>query len=1053
MAQINCIKASEDEDTDELLCTVHADKEAHFCASLPRDQCDLLLDAIDAHLSRMQTHRHDQGKIWSYKREEFIKSAPLTKSQCLSKDTGLGGNSPHNDKDASCLSMSSKTQEVCSTSREGDLRGQVEKGLVSPGKDEAESRTEQCLWRLERLLGRAEGGVAAQQPVTDSICTEEFSKRFKEDMVDVAENSQPRSSRCRLDILAVDTPSIRSETDSVAKDSRHLPPRTAVRHLAGVPVQSFDAVTVDSELESVQTERIRLHLHDALNNRMGSHSDWKNCRDRASCGSQHTKKHRYSKKAYSSADETENSEDCHISKNPNARPRRSNSTLQRRPRTSRDRRLLEETLLALRKDCEKEEKTLKQKQAEMCETERSLTALLQQKQHVVQQLDLIRTEVEQLQLCMRGNVVQAEGSRHELQRLQSQRNSCTLEVGALQEELVVLQQCRKLLQDRADAEKILNNAHLEVQQSKDEVKNLQERFRETIRQKAEQEEFLQSELKKKEDKLGALERIVAQKEVIMLALQEEKNSLHLMVASQKDEHQTELSEVQEQALREKEEELEQLRSASALSHEKELKQVKDQAEEMRSAALREHVLLIDCLQKSIQMKDAELQRVLEQQNEVMGRREVDLRTEMQGMVLQQELERWEMQKEAELQEQREKMREELLKQQKQSLVTLQDKVAELQKVHQREVVNLNQKLQHVQEEHRALQDLLADRERVHQGATESQEQQHRHWAQELEAEFHALQVMLGNADHTTISTHLLRIGSTSTIDQAVQALKVIRQQLQQFIISLQQELDSQKRTFQQLTRDREVQLQLQEEQMLAEKQRALDALQERLVQEHIEELSSFSRARMNRLVDAEEGVVPSLRRQLQAKDEELRQVQRSMGQWKERTTERLARKLEEELMSQLEKHKADLLRRRSERVESANEKKPQRLESEMRRLTTKAIESGGLRSASSPALLVSDPPETPRIQELASYKVLRHLQSRIRQLHTDTQIHRHSPSHQRPGSGELSGSYLELIVPVQERQCPGSHSGGRKNLSNGGTKAETQYNINYSRGTAGSHCT
>lgn len=45
-----------------------------------------------------------------------------------------------------------------------------------------------------------------------------------------------------------------------------------------------------------------------------------------------------------------------------------------------------------------------------------------------------------------------------------------------------------------------------------------------------------------------------------------------------------------------------------------------------------------------------------------------------------------------------------------------------------------------------------------------------------------------------------------------------------------------------------------------------------------------------------------LRRQLKAKDLELRQVQRSMAQWKERTAARLACKFEAELTAELERY-------------------------------------------------------------------------------------------------------------------------------------------------------
>lgn len=45
----------------------------------------------------------------------------------------------------------------------------------------------------------------------------------------------------------------------------------------------------------------------------------------------------------------------------------------------------------------------------------------------------------------------------------------------------------------------------------------------------------------------------------------------------------------------------------------------------------------------------------------------------------------------------------------------------------------------------------------------------------------------------------------------------------------------------------------------------------------------------------------SLRKQLKAKDVELRRVQRSMAQWREQTAARLACKFEEELTAELER--------------------------------------------------------------------------------------------------------------------------------------------------------
>lgn len=56
-------------------------------------------------------------------------------------------------------------------------------------KGETESRREQVIWRLEKLLGdncKENGMTREMQPSSDSICTEDFVRRFREEMVEMA---------------------------------------------------------------------------------------------------------------------------------------------------------------------------------------------------------------------------------------------------------------------------------------------------------------------------------------------------------------------------------------------------------------------------------------------------------------------------------------------------------------------------------------------------------------------------------------------------------------------------------------------------------------------------------------------------------------------------------------------------------------------------------------------------------------------------------------------------------------------------------------------------
>lgn len=64
----------------------------------------------------------------------------------------------------------------------------------------------------------------------------------------------------------------------------------------------------------------------------------------------------------------------------------------------------------------------------------------------------------------------------------------------------------------------------------------------------------------------------------------------------------------------------------------------------------------------------------------------------------------------------------------------------------------------------------------------------------------------------------------------------------------------------------------------------------------------MKRAHLNaRGEEGGEGMAASLRKQLEAKDLELKQVQRCMGQWKEQTAAHLACTFEEELTAELER--------------------------------------------------------------------------------------------------------------------------------------------------------
>ncbi|XP_015258962.1 PREDICTED: uncharacterized protein LOC107103684 [Cyprinodon variegatus] len=97
-------------------------------------------------------------------------------------------------------------------------------------------------------------------------------------------------------------------------------------------------------------------------------------------------------------------------------------------------------------------------------------------------------------------------------------------------------------------------------------------------------------------------------------------------------------------------------------------------------------------------------------------------------------------------------------------------------------------------------------------------------------------------------------------------------------------------------------LSIQRQQLDKEKDEALNSLWTRLTQEHTEELCRLKYAHWT-----EGEAAASLHRELKAKDQELRQLQMSMDEWKQQTTAHLADSVTEKLIPELESCKSKLI--------------------------------------------------------------------------------------------------------------------------------------------------
>ncbi|KAG1958667.1 trichohyalin isoform X4 [Pimephales promelas] len=997
------------ENTDELL-SADVDDEVDVYGLIPvalsHDHCDVLLDAMDAQLSHLQIHSQSQMHGGKSKRYEFPFSGYLDRSQSVSKDTGLGSSAPTNDKTSSNPDWTPSEHQTMEIMKVG---ASVPDVWCPEGDDSLSSvsRVEQCRWRLERLLGRSAeaAGIGNEEDefTMDSVCTEDFSTRFREEML-VLPASAPITSSDTADL-----------TEERSKSQPQHPARTPIRHMAGMPLQSFDSVTIDTDLDTVCSEQVRQHLKSTLSNRTVTHfAKYANSdqeynpkyalhlsKENGFCTGQTIQNNIQS---FSSDDERtveETSSEGAVSKLYYRSRRHSSGKKGKRRSLCRSRR--NDSHISTERARDKSRIDGNQ----LKELRMSLTELLQQKTATLHTLENLREEMDEakreklsLQISVRDSRAQAQNITYELHRLQAQRDSC------LEERL---DEVNQELEQREEDYRTLHQ----------KCSDLEKQLADMIREKEQIKESTQEDLEQQVKRFAALERIVAQKELLLQGAEEAKKALLLELCSLREEHSLKLREIQNRTKKDMEQQIEQLTLQLTKSHKEELQKVHQQADELRSAALNEqaqtHKQSLDSLHNCIQMKDEEVKRLkeaLEQHEEKMTRQAEELRRKTQEKIqkaVKREERKWEEQREKALREQRgtleqqieeaaERWRAEVEKERRNALV-LQSKVIELQKEAEKEAVRLKKTLQRSEKELLELRTAITEKDQTHQRRTARHEQKSRRWAQDIHAECVCLQEFL---EHNGLTIENKLSSGSPTVSETLQNLQSLTKALQQLINDLKMELNSQRRAALQLTREKVQELKLQKEQLMEEKERALAALKEKLIQEHIEEMSSLSRAQLRMDNDDTDRLCVHMRRQLQAKDDELRQPQNNMGPWKDKTTTRLAHKFE--LNAEQD--------RRVPKPRADQQKRLERLENEMRHLTGQCRDFNESHLASSALQGGTDFQNSRVTQDLTSYKLLQHLQSRIRQIQAERQTHCPVKWDREPR--DLGGSYLDTIAPAQE---------------------------------------
>ncbi|XP_037115926.1 trichohyalin isoform X2 [Syngnathus acus] len=901
-------------------------------------------------------------------------------------------------------------------------------------KVQMESHKEQVMWRLERLLGETckQGDMSRDpHPPSESICTEDFVRCFREEMVELAlpegsitelnkEDAERTLMTSDVDPCVCDQNGIRSSKNiaSVAfiqhkpdqsEDLARRPSETSgvqtshgvffstevekehqnpkhisspkVRRLAGVPVWNFDTVSIDSDLDSVCTDQVRQVLHRRAVQRP----------TRADRNKSTLHKKQHTCRTLSMEDDDKEDSKGHRS--------RGSELEQASEKMHSAWEKMSERLTSLRQKCEKEEETLRMKKSHLTEVELSLSELQLRRKHAFHDLERLstesghlETEKRQLEVLLKDCKAEVDSLSCQLQKLQKQKESFLCQVRNLQEELKnkQLKQLSKTNTVMSELERQLASAKAELfseqRRAREKQESMQQMLEETCeelmraseaetslrnrcacleetqKQKNKETEALECQAQELEGKLGActvkvetLEKMLGQKEQQVQELREQhgglqterdkvKGELEFMKSQQRNA----VKEAEEHAHAMMEAALKQQRKDLALVHEEQVQTLRNslehQKEESRKHEEELHAQTLQKVQKAIDEERTKWEAekiaavhfhcgLLEEQN----RRSLEATrselhrentkaltlqrhvTELQNRVQELEAERSLQQRE------QESLLSAICRSLKQEQ---QDELDKLQKhmlqESEKTVMKLEQAAQQAKEETEQIREMLEEQQIIQNEVRAEQEQQLAVWAQELVAECDFLHLLVeknGGQQNT------VQLPPGSTIDEALVQLKGQQDSLKHLIESLHQEVDSQRQASQQLFKDKERELRIQREQMRMERNQALDSLKECLIQEHIEELSSLKWSHVS-----DGGLEVSLRKQLEAKDMELRQVQKNMTQWKEQTTARLACKFEEELTAELERCRTKLL---SGRKTSTNEEEKLRVDGQ-RKLSAKS---------------------------------------------------------------------------------------------------------------------
>ncbi|XP_067377296.1 trichohyalin isoform X2 [Channa argus] len=873
-------------------------------------------------------------------------------SQSPRKDMGLESRSLMNDSPMSCLDfLHTPTVEktvqkdnrnnlslFCSTSEwsthcpeDPVIHKETKKTLDIGTRDneEIESQKEQVIWRLERLLKDACIGsrlAGETQSLSDSVCTEDFVRRFKEEMVETA-FSETNMQDMEIEDEAQWTEI--SNTDTFRNEQKEQSALIARRIGPVMTWKSSEATMI---------------AHHSLSSKPCQRKELKRCLSenyRANMCMSHSSKKPGPEQRYKAPQTVDDDGSRWYALIQSVRDVDDHYTNQ----TDLDTPTHEEAVH--KAQCIKRE---------TCRLGCSYNDNNMDKNEEVRQWSSkCRTETK-------------------MEKLQKQRDSCVVEDGDIEKEPKTLSQHKQTIYDRSCMERksivmsVLEREEIERQLdgAKSELFAEQRRAREKLESMQEKLEETCEELQRATEAESSLRNMCSCLEEKQMLKQKETEVLEARVS----ELQVELGECKRNVA-----------TLKKMLGQKELQLINFQEHHGALQAER------DGLTQELQLLKTQHCKALKEAQD-----------QTHKMMKVQELEKERCAQQTEQESLLSVICKSLKEEHQAKLQRLQKQMAQDS---QRTVLGLEQAVQLAEKEADRLRVMLEEREINHKQITSELDQQLRNWAQELGTECQHLHLLLEKSS--------IQLPPSPSVAEAVTNLRTLREQLKNLISYLQHELESQKQTTEQLRKDKERELSIQRQQLRIERAQAMDFLKERLIQEHIEHLSSLNSVYMSDGGAEEGGVVANLCKQLKSKDLELRQVKRNMDQWKQQTAARLACKFEEVLTAEMERKTSKTQRSDGPEGDMAlSAKKDQNL------FCSTSVH--GVDSAASY-----------RPSDKATFKLLRHLQSRVKQLRVENQAYTCSlsPPDTITLNLDLPGSFLTTITQGQNSAGIPSHSSTR----------------------------